>query len=269
MKRKRTPEKPAIGRARQCRPPRLPDEGWSTFRRSLGEALRALEEDEYLIIHARAENYFVQFAGQGDHGMRAEAVSNTFITQSARLSDEACQELRNLGWSPPTYVPSEGTQEPAEGSSNFYVDAAVPVPYARLATLAVKTLRAIYHIHHPGELAYTSFSRDGVSIRLPGLTITRDPASSGRSGNGTSADRSEAPAATTQGAGGPQFTLPDGQPIAAELVEADLRARITKSEAALEDAVWQLARFYSFVGRQEEATACVTRLMEARTEDPG
>jgi tetratricopeptide (TPR) repeat protein len=201
--------------------------------------------------------------------MRVEAVSNTFIKKRARLSDEACQELRNLGWSPPTYVPSEEAQEPAEGSSNFYVDAGVPVPYARLAALAVKTLRAIYHIHHPGELAYNSLSRDGVSIRFPLLKITRHAASSGRSGNGTSADRSEAPAATTQGAGGPQFMLPDGKPIAAELVEADLRARITKSEVALGDAVWQLARFYSMVGRQEEATACVTRLMEAWREDPG
>jgi|GEM_PF-837739 len=269
MKRKRTPEKPAIGRARQCRPPRLPDEGWSTFRRSLNDALGALEEDEYLILVAKAEDYFVQFAGQEDQGMRAEAISNTFIKKSTPLSDEACQELRNLGWSPPTYVPSEGAQEQAAGSSNFYVDAGVPVPYARLAGLGIKTLRAIYHIRHPEELAYKSFSRDGVSIRFPLLKITRHAASSGRSGNGTSGGRSEAPAETTQGAGGPQFTLPDGKPIAAELVEADLRARITKSEEALEDAVWQLARFYSFVGRQEEATACVTRLMEAWTESPG
>jgi Flp pilus assembly protein TadD len=241
---------------------------WSAFRRSLREALGALEEGEYLIIASKAGDHYVQFANQADHGIRAEAVSNTFITQSARLSDEACQKLRKLGWSPPTYVPSERAQEPAEGSSNFYVDAGAPVAYARLATLAVRTLRAIYHIRHPEVLAYKSFSRDGVSIRFPLLKIPRHAASSGRSGNGTSGGRTEAPAATTQGAGGPQFTLPDGQPIAAELVEADLRARITKSEEAWEDAVWQLARFYSVVGRQEEATGCVTRLM-ATTADPG
>jgi tetratricopeptide (TPR) repeat protein len=63
------------------------------------------------------------------------------------------------------------------------------------------------------------------------------------------------------------FTLPDGQPIAPALVEADLRAHVTESERALEDAVWQLARFYSMVGRQGDATACVTRLM-ANTPDP-
>ncbi|MFI5342035.1 MAG: hypothetical protein ACHQ7N_19630 [Candidatus Methylomirabilales bacterium] len=256
-------------RARKFRPSPRPEDEWSEFGRSLGEALGALEKDEYLILHAKADDYFVQFAGQGDHGMRAEAVSNTFITHSARLSDEACQELRNLGWSPPTYVPSEGAQEPAEGSCNFYVDAGVPVPYARLAALAVGTLRAIYQIRHPEELAYKSFSRDSVSIRFPLLKIARHAASSGRSGNGTSGGHSEAPAVTTQGAGGPQFTLPDGIPITGELIEADLRARITKSKEALGDAVWQLARFCSFVGRQEEATGYVTRLMEAWKEDPG
>jgi tetratricopeptide (TPR) repeat protein len=63
------------------------------------------------------------------------------------------------------------------------------------------------------------------------------------------------------------FTLPDGQPIAPALVEADLRAHVTESERALEEAVWQLARFYSMVGRQGDATACVTRLL-ANTPDP-
>jgi len=269
MKRRPLPETPAIVRERKSRPAPLAKHTWSAFRRSLGEALGALEEDEYLILVAKAEDYFVQFAGQGDQGMRAEAISNTFIKKSTPLSDEACQELRNLGWSPPTYVPSEGAQEPTEGSPNFYVEVGAPVPYARLAGLGIKTLRAIYHIRHPEELAYKSLSRDGVSIRFPLLKITRHAASSGRSGNGTSGGRSEAPATMTQGTGGPQFMLPDGKPIAAELVEADLRARITRSEAALGDAVWQLARFCSFVGRQEEATGCVTRLMEAWKESPG
>ena len=98
---------------------------------------------------------------------------------------------------------------PKEGSCNFYVDAGAPVPYASLAALAVRTLRAIYHIRHPEKLAYKSFSRDSVSIRFPLLKIARHAASSGRSGNGTAGGRSGTPAATTQGAGGPQFTLAD------------------------------------------------------------
>jgi len=63
------------------------------------------------------------------------------------------------------------------------------------------------------------------------------------------------------------FRLPDGQPIAAELVEADLRGRVAKCEEALEDALWQLARFYSMVGRYPDPTACVDRCL-AGTRDP-
>jgi tetratricopeptide (TPR) repeat protein len=268
MNRRSLPEKPAIVRERKSRPARLSRHTWSAFRRSLCDALGGLEEDEYLIIASKKENYFVQFAGQGDHGMRVEAVSNTFIKKGPPLSDKACQDLINMGWIPPTYVPSDGAGEPAEGSPNFYVDSQVPVQHARLANLAVKTLRAIYHIRHPRELTYKSFCRNGVSIRFPQLKIARETAS-GRSGNGTWGCRSETPVATAQGAGGPQFMLPDGNPIAAELVEADLRARITKAEEAWGDATWQMARFYSIIGRQEEAKGCVTRLMEAWTDDPG
>jgi len=62
------------------------------------------------------------------------------------------------------------------------------------------------------------------------------------------------------------FGLPSGQPIAAELVEVDLRARVAKCEEALEGAIWQLARFYSMVGRYPDATACVERCL-AGTRD--
>jgi hypothetical protein len=57
----------------------------------------------------------------------------------------------------------------------------------------------------------------------------------------------------------PTFALPDGQPITADGVEADLRSRVTTCEEALEDAVWRLAAFYSAVGRHEEAAAWVER----------
>jgi hypothetical protein len=41
-------------RARKFRPSPLPEDEWSEFRRCLGEALGALEEDEYLILLAKA-----------------------------------------------------------------------------------------------------------------------------------------------------------------------------------------------------------------------
>ncbi len=72
---------------------------------------------------------------------------------------------------------------------------------------------------------------------------------------------------TKTSAEAPTFVLPDGRPIPAEQVEADLAARIAAAEEALEGAVWQLARFYSTVGRYEDAKACVERSV-AGTQDP-
>jgi tetratricopeptide (TPR) repeat protein len=66
----------------------------------------------------------------------------------------------------------------------------------------------------------------------------------------------------------PTFALPAERPVTTEQIEADLRTRITTCEEALENALWQLARFYSTVGRQEEAAACVDRC-NAGTRDLG
>jgi tetratricopeptide (TPR) repeat protein len=57
------------------------------------------------------------------------------------------------------------------------------------------------------------------------------------------------------------------KPIATEAVEANLRRRVTQCETALEDSVWQLARFYSMVNRAPEATDWVRWLL-ARTDNP-
>lgn len=193
--------------------------------------------------------------------MRAEAVSNPFITTGAPLSDTACQALLRLGWNPPTYVLSDGAAEPPEGSCNFYLDAGTPVPHARLAALAVTTLRRIYRVRHPGELEYRAFADGHTSIRFPLLTLRREPRASAGSGSDTSAGQKEGLVGTQGVPGAPSFELPDGQPIAPTKVEANLRARLAQCEEALEDAVWQLARFYSMVGRQREARVYVNRLV--------
>ena len=64
----------------------------------------------------------------------------------------------------------------------------------------------------------------------------------------------------------PTFALPDGKPVRADQVEAELRARVATCERALEDALWQLARFCSLTGKQENASACVERCL-ATTRD--
>ncbi len=52
---------------------------WSTFARRLARTLHTLHDGDFLIVaHARV-NYYVQFAHGGAHGLRAEAVSNTYI----------------------------------------------------------------------------------------------------------------------------------------------------------------------------------------------
>jgi hypothetical protein len=164
----------AVGRKRpiiEAAP--LTDQTWWQFRVRLAAALGDLSEDEYLVISYKFADYFVQFAAQGPHGMRVEAVSNTYIDEHARLLQRAYQLLLTLGWNAPTYVPAEGVPEPADGSPNFYLDAAVPVPYATLASLAVATLRRVYGVRHPGELEYSAYSDSETSIRFPLLGIKR------------------------------------------------------------------------------------------------
>lgn len=239
---------------------------WAAFRRGLAAALRALEENEYLILAAREKNYFVQFDQQGTAGMRAEAVSNAYLAGEARLSEEACERLQAMGWLPPTYTPSPGASHPSEGSPNFYLEVGPPVPCARLATLAVQTLRRIYGIGRPEELTYTCASREHGAVRLPMLPIAREiPAPASVSDAAArSAPDSPAPARA------PEAVLDmrsDGAPLPTEAVEAQLQVQVARCEAAYEEAVWQLARFHSMVGRYPRATAGITRLVE-RTGDP-
>jgi len=248
------------------RPPGSGDQ-WVAFRRGLSEALRVLEDGEFLIIAATDPNYYVQFAGHGTDGMRAEAVSNTYLTGQALLSDNACQALQALGWRPPTYVPGEGAPPPATGSPNFFIDARPPVPYARLATLAVRTLRTVYRIQHPQDLRYKSFFLAGGAIRLPMLGIPREAKASDRARTpGSPGDRADL-SVTGRFPDALLTDWPGAKPIAAEVIEGTLRRRVTQCEAALEDSVWQLARFYSMVNRAPEAMDWVRRLL-ARTHDP-
>jgi hypothetical protein len=52
----------------------------------------------------------------------------------------------------------------------------------------------------------------------------------------------------------PTCALSDGNPVTAEQVEAELRGRVTSCEEALEDAIWQLARFYSSTWKRDVAS---------------
>jgi len=104
--------------------------------------------------------------------MRAEATSNAYIeSPEAMLSIDDYVAMAQLGWKPPTYAP--GSEHPPDGSPNFFAELRNPVDFGYFAEIAVQTLRRIYHIGHPGELRYKSFSRD-MQIRFPTLRLQRE-----------------------------------------------------------------------------------------------
>jgi hypothetical protein len=148
-------------------------EAWKEFRANLAVTLSDLGEDEFLVIGAKSTNYFVQFAGQGIHGMRVEATSNAYLDAKEKLPKRARKQLLVLGWQEPTYVPSEDAPEPAEGSSNYFLDIALPVPVEIVAALCIDTLRDVYGVRFPAELEYAAYVDEQTLIRFPLLGLKR------------------------------------------------------------------------------------------------
>jgi hypothetical protein len=135
-----------------------------------------LEEDQFLVISAKRGWAYVQFAAQGSFGLRAESVSNNYLSGADALSADQVDALQKLGWSPPTGTPSEVTpKKQPEGSPNFFRDFARPVPFSDAARLAVRTLAGVHGIPHPGYLEYQAFDTDRRSILIPTLGLKVRP----------------------------------------------------------------------------------------------
>jgi len=147
-------------------------EAWVGFGWQLIQVLGALEEDEYLIINIKGSNRFVQFAGQGAHGMRVEVVSNFYLPESERLGELQHDLLLKLGWNAPSNLPDEFGHEPV-GSPNYFIDLPRPLDLERIASLAVNTLIGPLDADHPLDLEYGSFAESGESIRWPTLGLRR------------------------------------------------------------------------------------------------
>jgi hypothetical protein len=139
------------------------DQEWEEFTCDLALCLTGLSENEFLVLSSQPVHYYVQFAAQGQLGMRAEAMSNTFAKPAAMLSTDACAAMVQLGWKSPRRRPG--------GSPNFFVDLSNPVDFGLLAELVVETLRRVYHTFQPGQLQYNAFTRTGTQIRLPALGL--------------------------------------------------------------------------------------------------
>lgn len=147
-------------------------EAWGQFTGRLAVALAALEEDEYLILKVKGTDRYVQFMDQGGYGMRVESVSDYYLDDDEHLGEDDYRFLMELGWHAPTQVP--GTKgDDTDGSPNYYVDLARPLPLDDIAVMAALTLANVHGARHPGELEYDSQSREGMSIRFPHLIIRR------------------------------------------------------------------------------------------------
>lgn len=145
-------------------------EAWDALSARLAETLDCLEEGHFLVIKTRGTaNHFVQFAAAGVTGMRAEAVSNGFLSPGETLDHAAEVRLRRLGWRPPTDI--------GDGPVNWWRHYELPLPATRMASLALETLAKVYDVPHPDRLAYIAFSRSGQEILLPGLGLAHEASS--------------------------------------------------------------------------------------------
>ena len=147
---------------------------WQPFVDRLAAALATLEEDQNLILAVAHRQRFVQFAGSGASGLKAESVSNAYLAETDQLTDDQVAALTAAGWRSPTHAPdaSKAEKDPA-GSPNFFADFDAPVPFDEVADLAVRTLAQVFEVSHFDQLEYDAFDTEGNQISFPGLCRRR------------------------------------------------------------------------------------------------
>jgi len=150
-----------------------PSAAWPKFERKLAVVLKKLQEGHYLILSAQQSGRLIQFAAQGQHGMRIETTSNNYLSGVDQLSPVEISSLTSTGWGAPTgdRVTSTPENDP-NGSPNFFVQFAAPVPYEAVAKLAVRTIAEILRIPHPRSLQYQAFDEEQSEIALPTLALS-------------------------------------------------------------------------------------------------
>ena len=148
------------------------DSHWADFAGLVAKVLEQLPtEGAYLIlsrkpIGADDPNYYVQFAIDSEQGLRAEAVSNEFLSAPYELTSSDERTLWELGWRPPM----RDKTAPAE-VVNFNLQWPPPPHYSDAARMAAATLQAVYGVVSPGDLYYKCFLRDGRTVVQPTLGI--------------------------------------------------------------------------------------------------
>ena len=146
---------------------------WTAFAQNLAKVLEGLQEDQYLILAVKQSNLFIQFAGQGLHGLRMETTSNNYLEQSEQLTEQQIALLLENGWKTPTRPPETAPEDDPEGSPNYFINIPLPVAYKSVAGLVVHTLDTIFRATHPGWLIYDAFDSDRNSLAFPTLGVKR------------------------------------------------------------------------------------------------
>ena len=161
-------------------PPRPPalrlSAAWAPLARKLAATLGRLEEDQWLVVSVKGANRFVQFAAQGSFGMQVETTSNSFLPKAERINARQRATLMDAAWQAPTGSAAGAMPERTpDGSSNFFLDYADPVPFEAVAELTVKTFAEILRVPHPGFLEYEAFDLSGGAHTLPdfGLKLAK------------------------------------------------------------------------------------------------
>jgi len=151
------------------RDPRYPS--WEEFEERLASVLGRMQATSYLVISAPTSDehssYYVQFAQAGRPGFLAEAVSNHYLSGTAALSPAQEEQLGDLGWQWPTLG--------SDRDANFSRQWPMPVPFAEVARLAVRTFREVYGVPNPSVLTYRSFAKGGRPFAQPTLGIDPTP----------------------------------------------------------------------------------------------
>jgi hypothetical protein len=139
---------------------------WRRFAGALATTLRALDEDQCLVLVRKDRPWFVQFIAQGAHGLRAEMVADANLDAEDRLGEPALSTATRLGW-----LPAEVREGAEAEERNSFVQWDAPVPYTDAARLAVDTFVEVLATTDPERLCYRCFSDDGTTILLPTLGL--------------------------------------------------------------------------------------------------
>lgn len=132
-----------------------------------------MHDGDFLIVAHCRINY-VLFTHGGAHGLRAEAVSNTYIEPPpALLTTTQYDTLRALGWRQATQHPPEDPRAAHDppGSPNFFRHVASPAQFAALAAVVTTTRRDVYGIRSPQALRYHAFHREVGAFPCPAQPV--------------------------------------------------------------------------------------------------